>query len=230
MLKRNRSLFRLAALLAALATVGSPPMQSAAELDAQGVLQRLQRWLDETRDLRARFEQTLVSGAFGEGLEESGLVYLQRPGRMRWDYEDPEVKVALVRDARTWLYLEDERQLWTGRLQRADALLPTLMAAREPLDSIFEASLLETPRSGAAAYLLRLAPRAESESFEEVVLTLQAPRFALREVEVLDLAGNRMRYRFSELERNHGLPASLFEFEVPPGTEILATGGDEEGP
>ncbi len=41
-------------------------------LDAAAVVDRVQEWLDGTRDIEARFEQTMMSGALGIGVEESG--------------------------------------------------------------------------------------------------------------------------------------------------------------
>ena len=58
-------------------------------------LAALQRWLDGTKDLQARFEQSLLSSALGAGPSESGRIYLRRPGRMRWEYTDPEAKIAV---------------------------------------------------------------------------------------------------------------------------------------
>lgn len=202
----------------------------AGDLDASGVLGRLQVWLSETRELEARFDQTLVSGAFGTGVEESGRMFLERPGRMRWDYSDPEVKIALLDGDRTWLYLAEEEQLWEGRLDEADSLLPTLMAGDQPLASLFLFSLESKPKSRRGSYRLRLSPRSTTETFEEVILTLRAPEFALEDVEVLDPAGNRMHYRFTEIERNRGLPPAAFQFEAPAGTEIVAMGGSESEP
>jgi outer membrane lipoprotein-sorting protein len=68
---------------------------------------------------------------------------------------------------------------------------------------------------------LQLLPRADEETFRYVVLTLRPPEFALEGAEVLDGAGNLMRYRFTELERNAGLSEALFHFEAPPGTEVV---------
>jgi len=217
----------LCIVLPAIAAVG---FVCAGDLDAPAVLGRVQAWLTETHDLEARFEQTLISGAFGAGVEESGRMLLERPGRMRWDYTDPEVKIALLDGDRTWLYLAEEQQLWEGRLDEADSLLSMLLAGDEPLASLFDASLVTTPETGRGTYLLRLAPRNDAESFQEVVLTLRAPRFALEEIEVLDPTGNRMRYRFSEIERNRGLPPAAFRFETPAGTEIVVAGGTEVDP
>jgi outer membrane lipoprotein-sorting protein len=64
-------------------------------------------------------------------------------------------------------------------------------------------------------------PRTVSDSFRHVTLTLREPEFAILQAEVLDGAGNRMLYRFSELRRNQGLPEGIFRFEAPPGTDVL---------
>jgi outer membrane lipoprotein carrier protein len=207
-------------LCAALVLCGSARGEPV-ELDSAAVVGRLQDWLDGTRELEGRFEQTLASGALGTGLEESGRIYLRRPGKMRWDYLEPERKVALVEGQATRLYLEEDRQLWEGRLEDS-GLLAALLAGSEPVSAVFETRLLAGPReSEDGTYRLQLVPRSEAESFREVTLTLREPEFAIRLAEVQDGAGNRMLYRFSGLRRNQGLPEGVFHFEAPPGTEVL---------
>ena len=75
------------------------------------VVAGFQAWLDGTQTLDMRFEQSLVSSALGTTATETGRMYLERPGKLRWDYLDPEKKVALLLGERTALYLEDERQI-----------------------------------------------------------------------------------------------------------------------
>jgi outer membrane lipoprotein carrier protein len=195
---------------------------TAGEPTAAGALEGLQRWIDGTRDLRADFEQVLVSGALGADVAETGRFQLLRPGRMRWDYVEPERKVALVDGERTRLYLAADRQLWEGRLEDAGTTLPTLLASERPLAELFDPSLLAGTAGGGGSLRLRLAPRGGEQAFDEAVLVLRPPEFAVEEVEVLDAAGNRMRYRFSRLERNRGVSAAAFAFEPPAGTEIMA--------
>ena len=55
---------------------------------------------------------------------------MKRPGRMRWDYEDPERKIALIEGTETRLYLEEDQQLWEGRLDDTEAFLPDLLNQR----------------------------------------------------------------------------------------------------
>ncbi len=198
-----------------------PAAAAGAPLAPGAVVERVQAWLDGTRDMEAGFHQTMTSGALGTGIEESGRMYLRRPGRMRWNYLEPERKVALIHGDATRLYLEEDGQLWEGRLE-SGSLMTMLLAGTQPIDTLFEAELLDTPASGqSGAYRLRLVPRADPESFREIVLTLRPPHFAIDTVEVLDAAGNRMQYRFFDMQRNRGLPISVFHFEPPPGTEIV---------
>jgi outer membrane lipoprotein carrier protein len=207
------------ALLGVLLLAAAP----ARDLGAEELLARLQGWLDGTRDLEARFSQSLVSGAFGSGVVEKGRLVVDRPGRMRWDYREPERKVALVDGDSTRLYLEADRQLWHGRLSDSEGYLPELLASDRPIREVFRPELVSAPGDeGAGAYRLRLVPRQRTDAFEEVQLVLRPPEFGIETVELLDGAGNRVRYEFFAVRRNRGVPAALFHFEPPPGTEIMA--------
>jgi len=209
---------RIAGIVLALALGGGAV--AAAEPDGAELLERLQDWLDGTRDLSGRFEQTMQSGALGSGVRESGALYIKRPGRMRWDYLRPESKVAIVDDLRTWLYLEEDEQLMLGRLEEGTELLPRLLAGDQRIDELFEA-VREEVQASKGPYRLRLVPKDSSDALEQVVLTLRRSSFAIQTAEVTDAAGNRVDYRFSGLKRNRGLRDDLFRLEPPVGTEIL---------
>jgi len=196
----------------------------AAELASEELVERFQDWLDGTQDLQGKFEQTMISGALGSGIIESGRLYIERPGRMRWDYLKPERKVALLDAGKTSLYLEEEQEIILGRLDEASDLLPELLTGEGRIAERFSASVAATPAGdGAGAYRLRLTPLGEAEQFEEVLLVLRPPEFAIEAAEVLDAAGNRMEYRFSALRRNRGLARKTFLFEPPAGTSVLGT-------
>lgn len=196
----------------------------AGELDAAAVLAGVQRWLDGTRDLSGYFVQQMESGALGSGPAESGRIYVRRPGAMRWDYEEPEKKLALVRGRETTLYLEEDGEVLLGRLDDEAGLLPTLLLGEGDLSELFQAELLATPKQGGeGAYRIRLAPRVSAEFVEEVILTVRPRLFAIDRAEVLDALGNRVMYGFVELKRNRGVAADLFVFEPPAGTRITGS-------
>ena len=214
----------LAVVLVVSAMV-APPLwaQGQEPLEADDVTRGLQRWLDATVDLQGSFRQALLSGAFGTGIEERGKVWIQRPGRMRWDYLDPEQKVAILDGDKTWLYVREEEQLILGSLGEQGSLLPTLIASERPLLELFDADLVVSIVDKGEPYLLELRPRSEEEAFESVTVSLRQGDFSIEAAEVLDAAGNRMLYRFSKLRRNKGVPDGMFRFEAPGGTTVLGS-------
>ncbi|ANM28633.1 hypothetical protein ABI59_01880 [Acidobacteria bacterium Mor1] len=202
----------LAVLLVALA--GPSILAETGDRELRG----LQSWLDGTERLEARFEQELQSGALGTGLTESGSLILARPGRMRWDYLDPEFKVALFEGNRMELYLEEEAQLIRTPIPEDGDLLPSLLAGRGRLADLFRCEGVE--RAGDSV-VLKLIPRRESETLEELTVSVRRRDSSIQAVEVRDAAGNLTAYRFLDLRRNGTLPDDAFAFTPPPGTEIL---------
>jgi len=185
------------------------------------VVAGLQAWLDGTQTLEMSFRQSLVSGALGTATTESGRLYLERPGKIRWNYLDPDKKVALLIGDRTELYLEQEKALYRGRLTADQGLFPRLLAGRDRVDEFFVASLVATPAPGARGLvLLKLVPKGDHAAITEVTLALRPPSFAIEGAEVLDETGNRTTYTFSNARRNKPLPDGLFAFEPPPGTQV----------
>ena len=188
--------------------------------EAPPALTGLQRWLDGTKDLQARFEQTLLSSALGAGPKESGRVFLRRPGRMRWEYTAPETKIALLVDAHTELYLAEEKppRLHRADLSPDDAPLAALLAGTQPVDTVFLATALPDEEGRKR---LKLVPRSPNSGVQEIVLGLDPATSAVLRVEVLDQGGNRMGYAFSGLKRNAGIADATFRIKTPPGTEVV---------
>jgi outer membrane lipoprotein carrier protein len=190
--------------------------------DKTAVVAGLQAWLDGTTTLELRFRQSLVSGALGTTASESGRLYLERPGKIRWDYLEPEKKIALLLGDRTALYLEDERVFSRGRLSGEQGLFPRLLAGGSRVDALFTATLVATPVTGGGGfYKVRLVPKAAQGAMSAVTLTLRAPAFSIEAADLVDETGNRTTYTFSDVKRNRKLPDALFAFEPPPGTEIV---------
>lgn len=190
---------------------------------AGAVLARLQDWLDATRTLDCRFEQRFVSESLGSVARETGRLRLERPGRMRWDYDEPDPKVAVVRGDRTLLYLPEERQLVVGKLSDVEGMLPGLLAGQRPLRELFHASLVEAAGQGrGSAWKLRLEPRQPSEGVRAVLLTLHPRDHGIVAVEVVDSSGGRTEYVFRRIQRNRPVDARVFEFVPPEGTTVTA--------
>ncbi len=182
--------------------------------EAVGSYADFERWLAGAKTLQARFVQRLESGALGGEIEESGVVYVQRPGRMVWKYLDPEVKTASIQGGEVKMYIPEDLQMFISPVPEEGDLLPRLLLGEAPIEDLFRVASPE------GAETIRLLPLSEQGSFESVELRIGGAG-DLRDAIVIDSAGNTMRYSFEGWRRNRSLPKGIFEIETAPGTEIL---------
>lgn len=174
-------------------------------------------------ELHAAFTQTVINpdGSVMESGE--GEAWVRRPDRFRWTYhgEFPELIVA---DGETvWLYDESLEQV-TVKPQSGlvDDSPLILLADLSGLDTRFEATELGSDQG---IDLLELSAVGNEGEFERVILGLDESGIVLMVLE--DAFGIRTELRFTAIERNPGLPDDLFEFEPPPGVDVLGEPGGE---
>jgi len=185
--------------------------------EAQALMRKIEARHATAGDMTARFTQTYRSGVLGRELVERGKLSVKRPGRMLWEYEEPEKKV-FVADGRTfYFYVPADRQV-VVRDQAGDRRAPALLLSGEGtiLDQ-FEVSL-ETAPPGRQR--LRLVPR-EPDPEIEVVLVEVDSALRFRRIEVVDAQGNLSRFSFEEIEEDVGLSDRIFHFQIPPGVDVI---------
>ncbi len=214
----RKCLVALAGWLLGAGAYASPPT-------ASDLLAGLEAWLASARTLRCRFEQRLVSDLVGETAREEGVLYLARPGRMRWEYLAPERKIALAAGDRAVVYLPETGQWIEGGEAWREGPLWRLLAGDVPIAELFAPSIVATPeRGGEGGYRVRLVPRQPLQGIVDVTLWIEPPEMRLRGAEVLDEAGNRIEYRFLRIRTGVSLDEGLFRIEPPAGVEILRAG------
>lgn len=178
---------------------------------------QLQRFADGLGTFTADFEQRVI-GRDGEVEDEStGQVWLRQPHNIRWEYggEFPELVVA---DGLTiWIYDEVLEQVTVKPQSEFAADSPlSLLNDIGSLDEQFE--VREAGDMEGMVLLELRAIKTEAE-FERVLLGLQGDELRLLAME--DAFGLRTEIRFTGLQRNPPLEASLFSFYPPEGTDII---------
>src|SRR5690348_16984759 len=80
------------------------PLQSRPSSSAKSVSRAFEQHYQHTRTMAGLFLEKYSSGGTGITVE-SGKVYFEQPGRMRWDYDSPEAKMFLVDGKNVWYYV-----------------------------------------------------------------------------------------------------------------------------
>jgi outer membrane lipoprotein carrier protein len=197
----------------------------AADATPQALLTKVQGYYDATRDLHARFEQTIESGIGGRPRKASGEVWLKKPGRMRWDYQKPEKKL-MVADGKTlWVYEEEDAQAF--RQDLAGSTLPvqvSFLVGEGKLTDEFEPSLVTLEGVGGPGdRLLKLVPKTATTAYRYLVFAVDPASGMVKETVIYDQQGGKNHLVFSAVEQNKGVPDAKFKFSPPAGVKVLTS-------
>jgi outer membrane lipoprotein carrier protein len=204
---------------ATLLAVAVLPAAARAEDPAVTLARRVDAHHRHAGDLTAKFVQTYRSATLGRELVERGTLAIKRPGRMLWEYRDPERKTFLSDGKSYYFYVPADKQVIV-RDQAGERGLPTLLLSGQgDILSQFEVGLETDPRPGLKR--LRLVPRKPDPEVERVYLEVDA-QDRIVAIEVFDAQDNHSLFRFDDVRENVGLGEQLFQFHTPKGVEVVA--------
>jgi outer membrane lipoprotein carrier protein len=188
------------------------------------VVRKLQARYDATKDFTADFTQTVEAATLGKPLQSTGQVLFKRPGRMRWEFVEPEKQTIVADGKLLWVFQPEHHQVLKTPFRAAfqSATPISFLFGVGQLKDDFDATLVST---GSDVIRLRLVPKREHE-IGVLVLDVSPQTYDIAAAEVADPLGNVTRLAFSNLKRDVGLEDSQFTFEVPPGTDVVETPGN----
>ena len=204
---------------AAQAVAGGPPV---GELVAA-----LQARYATVRDLSADFEHRVTGGVLSTTDSERGTMRVKRPGKWRFDYTSPEPK-SFVSDGITVHahFPLDREVLVTAVPAGAGASNPAaFLAGRGDLVRDFAAAYAGDAEAPPNTWVVRLTPRRDDADYEWLELAVDRDTLDILRLSTTDFLGAASTYRFSNLRANEGLSDALFDFRIPPNTEVLTDDG-----
>jgi outer membrane lipoprotein-sorting protein len=202
MILRRTALLGLASVAlapAAFAQVTPVVLEGAARTAA---LARANRALNSVTRLQARFMQTSPGGG-----RASGMVYIQRPGRMRFEY-DPPASMLIVSDGSV-VALRDTELRTTERTPLRSTPLNIILGANVDLER--NARVLRVSEAG--PWLMVTARDRSGQTDGQIILQFYGDDAALRSWDVIDATGARTRIALSDVSQPASFDRSLFRLE-----------------
>jgi outer membrane lipoprotein carrier protein len=182
----------------------------------EGLIERIEERTRRTASLTADFVQTYRSAALGRELVERGTLKIKRPGRMLWEYLEPEKKT-FVSDGKTfYFYVPADRQVIVREQSGEHGVAVKLLSGQAGVLSQFLAS----PEGEGEARRVKLVPKKPDPELQRVYLELDADARIVG-IEIWDAQGNKSRFHFEKLRENVALDDRLFRFSVPKGVAVI---------
>lgn len=220
-------------LLSSLITMLSCLPWWAEAISLDEIVSRIQKKYEETQGFTADFEQATQLAAFRKEQVSSGKVFMKKPGRMRWEYQNPE-KQLIVSDGETlWIYNAGLHQVIENKLSKAyDSKTPGLFLTgmgklKEDFQIRFSPDVPQASEggspSGTGPYIMELRPKDPQlqQNLSRLVITIHPKSYLVEKSVAYDPLGNVTALHFSNIRINAELPLSLFKFQVPKGAERI---------
>jgi outer membrane lipoprotein-sorting protein len=202
-MNRRLALLGLAALAlapAAHAQQGAPTVLEGAAR-AAGIAQANQA-LNAIQRLQGRFVQSSPGGG-----RASGMFYMERPGKLRFEY-DPPATLLIVSDGSV-VAMRDRELRTTERTPLRSTPLNLILGRTINLER--DARILRVSRAG--PWLLITARDRGGQTDGQITLQFHGPETQLRSWDVIDATGARTRITLSDVTRPASLDRSLFRLE-----------------
>jgi outer membrane lipoprotein carrier protein len=200
--------------------VASPDVRPPAT-DVAGAIQRK---YDSVKDFSASFTQTYEGGVLRRKSQESGLVFVKKPGKMRWDYIKPEKKL-FVSDGQTmFLYFPNEKQVMKNDVPGQNQATSAVLFLMGKGDIVRDFNVRWADGGSDTAYRLRLDPKTRQAEYDWLEIAADRETFRIVGLMAADAQGGKSAFAFSNFKENAGLADKMFQFTIPRGTEVISSG------
>jgi outer membrane lipoprotein carrier protein len=186
-------------------------------LQAGEGLNRLQTYTSSLKTLQAKFTQTLFDEKMQQLEMASGEFFLQKPGKFRWDYQQP-YRQQIVADGKVlWMYDPELEQVTVKSLAEALGAAPiALLTGEQPLQDQFK--IVELGVIDGREFL-QLEAKVKDTDFGFMLLAFGER--GLEAMELKDKLGQVTRIEFINPVVNKDIKSSVFNFKPPKGADVI---------
>lgn len=188
-----------------------------------GATERLLDFFNNVQSMQAEFTQTVSAQGFADKDTSKGVFRLLRPGKFRWDYEQPYQQQIIADGNKLWVYDVDMDQVIVKPLNLVLGQTPAvLLSGTASLTDRFDIQDL-AGRSEQGLAWVQLRPKDTESSYEKLLLGFSEQN--IQAMELVDNFGQVTELQFSNLQRNLKIDAKIFQFQPPPGVDVI---GEED--
>lgn len=190
------------------------------------IIDGLQTYLNNTNDFTASFIQVTQLQSFDEKQTSTGEVYFMKPGKMRWEYQKPELQTIVVNIGQVWIYTPEDNQAIKARIEELNTsvVYNLFLSDKIKINEIFNISTMKRKKSfKKSTIFLELIPKKIEDNIKKIILKLKKSDYQIESFVSYDKMDNIITIKFIDIVRNQGLKASIFNFKLPDGVELITS-------
>ncbi len=188
------------------------------------LLKKMRARYDGVDEYSADFVQDFTRIALGRTTRSTGTLHMKKPNMMRWEYTKPDNKLFVVSGRRLWVYQPDEEQVLVDSnfdLENLGRSVLFLWGTR-PIENDYIVTAGDPTDFGLSdrREVLVLQPRSAT-TYAKIVLGIDPTTHYVSDSIIFENSGNTNRFHFKNVRVDEGLDLALFQFEPPPGVDII---------
>jgi outer membrane lipoprotein carrier protein len=207
------SSFALCFLLVSPAFAGSGSGDSLDRL-----LKSVENRYNHAQSLKLDFSET-YAGARSPVQNESGVLYLRKPGRMRWQYTAPAGKVFISDGKEVFLYTPEDQRAQKSKLKESEDMRAPLAFLLGKLNFAKDFKSFRTRVEGNDTWI-GAEPKSDNLAYSKVEF-LATPLGEIRQVRITGQDQSKLDFTFSNERLNAPVADSMFTFQPPPGVAVV---------
>lgn len=218
----SRPLFSLCFVLF---LIGTPSTRAQEILTAAKYFEELSGRYGKINDYEAD-----ISISRGE-TQMSGRIYYRSPNLLRIDFDEPAEQVLVSDGEKLTIYIPRFEVIMEQQLKRRSDAALALMKNTQGLSLLernYSMRYLVGPDpmpidegSGELVVKLALEPRATSEGFRQIVLSISEEEL-IRRIKAITLGYEELVLDFSDVKINQNIPEQRFEYDSPPYANVFS--------
>lgn len=192
----------------------------ASEMTVADILNRVEA-IYTASEFSADFIQVSTIKAMDISDSASGRLFVKYPGKMRWEYQQPETQIIVTDGEQLWLYRPEDGQVMVGEAAtffgegKGAGFLSDIRRIRRDFDIT-----LEDIRFG-DYYNLRLVPLKQNWDLARIQLLVSKKTFQIFQVYTYNAYEDATRIEFANVQFNTPLADTLFTFVIPENVDVL---------
>ena len=202
-----------------MAALGAVQGAASAESDDLGrILKGLQDRYNHAKTLQVSFNETYtVPGRPRQS--ESGTLTLRKPGRMRWDYTQPQGKLFVSDGKDVYLYTPDAHRVEKMRLKESEDWRAPLAFLLGKLD--FQKEFRDIAlKSENGDFIVTAKAKSDRLPYEDVRITA-TPDYVIKNLVVTGQDNSVLAFNFTDEKLNPAVSDAQFKFQMPAGATLV---------